>query len=64
VIPDTILDLIDRAADEGCLELSELSAALEQGELDDEEVVGVYAELERRGIDLRDDCGRETLKST
>jgi RNA polymerase primary sigma factor len=64
VIPDPVQEVIDHAADEGCLELSELSEALEQGELDDEEVEEVYTELERRGIDLRDDCGRETLKST
>ena len=64
MIPDTVLEVIDHATDEGCLELSELSAALEQGDLDDEEVEEVYGELERRGIDLRDDCGREALKST
>jgi len=58
------MDLIDHAADEGCLELSELSAAFEQGDLVDEEIEEVYIELERRGIDLRDDCGRETVKGT
>jgi RNA polymerase primary sigma factor len=58
------MDLIDQAADEGCLELSELSAALEQKELDDDEVEEIYVELERRNIDLRDDCGRENGKGT
>jgi RNA polymerase primary sigma factor len=64
VIPDTILDLIEHAADERCIELSELSTALEHGALDEEAVEEVYAELERRGIDLRDDCGRGARDST
>jgi RNA polymerase primary sigma factor len=64
MIPDTITDLIDRVSEEGCLELSELSAALEQGEPDDDEVEEIYHELERRGIALRDDCGHDAVKST
>jgi RNA polymerase primary sigma factor len=64
MIPDTITDLIDHAAEVGCLELSELSAVLEQSELDDDDVEEVYVDLERRGIDLRDDCGHDTVKST
>jgi RNA polymerase primary sigma factor len=60
VLADAVLDLIDHAAEEGgCLELSELHAALEQSDLGEDEVEEVYVELERRGIDLRDDCGRE-----
>src|SRR5829696_3779374 len=59
------MDVVDHAADEGgCLELSELHAVLEQVELDDDEVEVVYLELERRGIELRDDCGREAAKGT
>ncbi|MBA3718404.1 MAG: sigma-70 family RNA polymerase sigma factor, partial [Actinobacteria bacterium] len=60
---DPILDLIEHAAEKGCLELSELSAVLEQGDFHEEEVEEAYAELERRGIELRDDCGRETVKA-
>ena len=45
-------------------ELSELHAALEQSDLRTREVEEVYLELERRGIDLRDDCGREEAKGT
>ena len=58
------MDLIDQAADDGCLELSELSAALEQQELEDDEVEEIYVELERRDIDLRDDCGRGATRGT
>jgi RNA polymerase primary sigma factor len=61
VIADAVMDVINHAADEGggCLELSELHAALEQAGLDEDEVEKVYVELERRSIDLRDDCGRD-----
>ena len=63
MIADAVIDVIDHATDEGgCLELSELHAVLEQAELEDEEVEEVYLELERRGIALRDDCGREGSK--
>jgi RNA polymerase primary sigma factor len=59
------MEVIEHAVDEGgCLELSELHAALEQTELEDEDVEEVYLELERRGIDVRDDCGREEKKGT
>ncbi len=65
MIADAIMEVIDHASEEGgCLELSELHAALEQSDLEDEEVEEVYLELERRGIDLRDDCGREADKGT
>jgi len=65
VIPDVVMDVVDHAADEGgCLELSELHAVLEQVELDDDEVEVVYLELERRGVALRDDCGRESDRGT
>jgi RNA polymerase primary sigma factor len=64
VVPDAIVELIDQVADERCLELSELSAALERQELDDDEVEEIYLELERRGIDLRDDCGRNGSRGT
>jgi RNA polymerase primary sigma factor len=65
VIPDVVMDVVDRAADEGnCLELSELHAVLEQVELEDDGVEEVYLELERRAIALRDDCGHESDRAT
>jgi RNA polymerase primary sigma factor len=64
VIADTILDLIEHSSAEGCLELSELSTAIDQHDLDDRGVEEIYVELERRGIELRDDCGRKALEST
>src|SRR5215203_2002126 len=57
--------LIELAEREGCLELSEVSRLVDDAEFDEEEVGRVYEELQQRGIDLTDDCGRtETADST
>jgi RNA polymerase primary sigma factor len=52
-------ELLERAADNGCLEFSQVAEAIEGGTLDEESVEQVYAEAQRRGIKLSDDCGRE-----
>jgi RNA polymerase primary sigma factor len=52
-------ELLERAADNGCLEFSSIAEAIEGGHLDEESVEQVYAEAQRRGIKLSDDCGRE-----
>jgi RNA polymerase primary sigma factor len=52
-------ELLDRAAENGCLEFSQVAEAIEGGTLDEESVEQVYAEAQRRGIKLSDDCGRE-----
>jgi RNA polymerase primary sigma factor len=56
--------LIELGEREGCLELSEVSRAIEQAELGDEEVERLYQEIQERGIELSDDCGRATVDST
>jgi len=56
--------LLDRAVENGCLELSEVSALFEQLDLGDDDVEEFYRELERRGIELSDDCGRNVVDST
>jgi RNA polymerase primary sigma factor len=53
--------LLARGEQEGCLELSELEAVVEALELDADEAEELYSDLERRGIELRDDCGREAV---
>jgi RNA polymerase primary sigma factor len=50
--------LIELGERDGCLELSEVSRVIEEAELDDEEVERLYEDLQHRGIDLTDDCGR------
>jgi RNA polymerase primary sigma factor len=56
--------LIEHGEEEGCLELSEISRATEAAELDDEEVERLYEELQKRGIELSDDCGRAESSDT
>ena len=46
------------------MNLSEFSAAVQEAELEDEELETLYAEMEERGISLTDDCGREQAAAT
>jgi RNA polymerase primary sigma factor len=49
---------------EGCLELSEIAQVVETLELDDEEVEKLYDDLQLRGIELSDDCGRRATRES
>ena len=51
--------LFDRGEEFECLEYSEVDALVEALELGEEEIEDLYEELERRGIQVRDDCGRD-----
>ena len=57
-IPDLAEPMLERGRATGCIELSELSNLISEHHLDETEVDAIYAEIERRGIDLHDDCGR------
>ncbi|MEO8289522.1 MAG: sigma-70 family RNA polymerase sigma factor [Gaiellaceae bacterium] len=52
--------LLDRGEENGCLEYSEVDETVQALDLEDEDVERVYEEIERRGIDLRDNCARES----
>ena len=52
--------LISRGEELGCVNLSELSELSQELELSDEEAQALSDRLEARGIDVTDDCGRET----
>src|SRR5215204_1822734 len=57
--------VIELGEREGCLDLSEVARIVGSYGLDDEEVERLYEELQQRGIDLSDDCGRsEAADST
>jgi RNA polymerase primary sigma factor len=57
--------VIELGEREGCLDLSEVVRIVDSYRLDDEEVERLYEELQQRGIDLSDDCGRsEAADST
>jgi RNA polymerase primary sigma factor len=51
--------LLARGEEHGCIELSEVDEVAQTLELEDDDVQALYEEIERRGIDLRDDCGRQ-----
>jgi len=50
--------LIERGAADSCVELSQLSELIEALDLDEEEVEALNRRLDQRGIEVRDDCGR------
>jgi RNA polymerase primary sigma factor len=54
---DRLTALIDRAEEQGCVNLSQFNELLHELDLDDEELARVYEQLDERGIDLSDDCG-------
>ncbi|MGI9112617.1 MAG: sigma-70 family RNA polymerase sigma factor [Gaiellaceae bacterium] len=55
---ETLAPLLEAGEEAGCLNLSEFSAALQELELDEDELEALYVELEERQIALSDDCGR------
>src|SRR4051812_48116404 len=59
-----IAALLEKGGSEGCGELSELNDAVDELGLDDAQAQALHEELEARGIDLRDDCGRDGVEST
>ena len=67
---DTLQDLVDELAQRGearpgrCVDLSELSEAVQEAELGDDEAQQLQDMLEERGLDVRDDCGREEIEQT
>jgi RNA polymerase primary sigma factor len=56
--------LLARGEDEGCVNLSQLNELVAAEELDDDEIGRLYEQLEERGIEVTDDCGREQEHST
>jgi RNA polymerase primary sigma factor len=55
---ETLAPILDAGEEAGCLNLSEFSAAVQDLQLEEDELEALYAEVEERGISLTDDCGR------
>lgn len=51
--------LLERGQQRGCLEFSEIDRLARELDLDEEAVADLYDAIERKGIVLRDDCGRQ-----
>ena len=56
--------LLDRGEETECIELSELNELVDGLGLEDEDVEALHDEIQRRGIEVRDDCGRESKDAT
>ena len=56
--------LIDQGEENGCVNLSELSEAVQELELDDAAVSEIQDEIERRALEVSDDCGRTEVEPT
>jgi RNA polymerase primary sigma factor len=62
---EEIRALLDEGEEHGgCIELSRVSDLIQSLELESEEVEQLYEEAEQRGVDIRDDCGREQAEPT
>jgi RNA polymerase primary sigma factor len=55
---DHLAALIQQGEELGCVNLSAFNELTQELELEDEELEALYAELDERGIELTDDCGR------
>jgi RNA polymerase primary sigma factor len=55
---DQLQALIDQAEEHGCVNLSQFHEIAQELDLGDEDVARVYEQLEERGIEISDDCGR------
>ena len=58
---ESLTALIELGEREGCLELSEVARVAEVAELDGEEVERLYEDIQKRGIELSDDCARASV---
>jgi RNA polymerase primary sigma factor len=56
---DPVTAIVEQGERQGCLNLSELNDVVGELELSDDDVEALYRELDERGVDLTDDCGRE-----
>ena len=52
------------ARPESCLELSEISELMQEADLDDDDAQALQDLLEARGVECRDDCGRDVAAQT
>ncbi len=59
-----IQSLFEQGEEEGCVNLAALNDVVASLDLDEEQVEALYDEFQARGIDVTDDCGRESVTST
>jgi RNA polymerase primary sigma factor len=55
--------LLDKGAEQGCIDLTEVNELVAALDLDDDQTEQVMHDATERGIDVRDDCGRDAVDS-
>src|ERR1044072_7906579 len=55
--------LLDKGAEQGCIDLTELNELVAALDLDDDQTEQVMHDASERAIDVRDDCGRDAVDS-
>jgi RNA polymerase primary sigma factor len=55
---------MEHGEEHGCINLSAFDAVVQELDLDEEELNGLYEQIEERGIELTDDCGLPEVDST
>ena len=63
-LQESIDTLIAEGERQGCVNLSRFNEFAAEHELDDEDVRSLYEQLDERGVEVSDDCGRETERPT
>jgi RNA polymerase primary sigma factor len=56
--------LLEHGEELGCVNMTVFTTLVQELELDDDEVAGLYEQLEERGIDVTDDCSIPDLAAT
>ena len=56
--------LLDRGEEQGCVNLSQLSEAVQELDLSDDELQEVSDRIDNRGLEVSDDCGRVEVEAT
>src|SRR4051794_29765329 len=59
-----VTQLLDRAEDGGCVSLADLSDLAARLELSDDDVAAVHEAADKRGVEITDDCGRQSVPAT
>ena len=56
--------LLEQGEEEGCVNLTVFNDVVASLDLDEEQIEALYDDFQARGIDLTDNCGRESVTST
>src|SRR5687767_15844268 len=64
VLTDRIDTLIEKGEELGCVNLSDLSEAIQDLELDEDQISSIHERIEARGLEVSDDCGKGGVEQT